>query len=578
MPDQFRRDRFQRRLSALKLERESFDAHYKSLAQFVSPRRGRFQRNERNKGGRTFWNQIINSQATWAHRVATAGMFNGIMSPSRPWLMLETNDADLLEFGPVKEWFYLVQEAMRRIFNAGNLYNMAPVMISEEILFGTGCMSHVDDPQHLARFYAHTVGSYFIAQDDRFVVSTIAREFERTVEQIVSQFSRSGEVNPKISPAVRRQYDLGNYDSWHPVVQFVEPNRDFRPGSLRLRDRAFRSVHYEPGNADKNAFLLESGFDEFPFYCPRWQLTNEDVYGTNCPGMTALGDVRQLQLQERRKAQGIDKMVAPPLHGPAILRNQAVSSLPTGSTFYDAPGQQNVLRPIYEVKLPIGELSQDMDRVEGRINRDFFVDLFLAISAMEGVQPRNQLELTQRNNERLLQLGPTLERQFGEFLDPMVARTFNQMIRVSFDVRGELLPDALIPPPPPALQGRPLRARYISTLAMAQQAIATGNIDRLVGFAAGMAQAGWPEALEKVDALQAVDEYGTLIGSPPRIIRSDDDVARREEARAQQEQQAANLERAQQVADVAETAGGTTMEEGSVLGQAVRNVGGNPGS
>ena len=85
---------------------------------------------------------------------------------------------------------------------------------------------------------------------------------------------------------------------------------------------------------------------------------------------------------------------------------------------------------------------------------------------MEGVQPRNQLELTPRNQERLLQLGPTLERQFGEFLDPLISRTFNQMIRV---------PD-LVPPPPPELENRPLKPRYISTLAMAQQVISTGNI------------------------------------------------------------------------------------------------------
>ncbi len=569
MPDHNKRDRFQRRLGAMAIERESFDPQYQSLSQFVSPRRGRFTKDKPNKGGRHFWNNIINSQATWALRVSTAGMFNGIMSPSRPWLMLETNDPDLLEFGPVKEWFHVIQEQMRRIFNSSNLYNMAPVMIQEELLFGIGCMSHVDDDQTLARFYTHTAGSYYVSQNDRFKIDTVAREFERTVYQIVSQFSKRGqEVNPAISAAVRRQYDNGNYESWYPVVQFVEPNDNFVPGSLRQTQRSFRSVYYEPGHPDKDAFLADKGFDEFPFYCPRWEVTNEDVYGTNCPGMTALGDVRQLQFQEKRKAQGIDKMVSPSLHGPAVLRNQAVSDLPSGGTFYDAPGQSNVLKPIHEVRLPIGELAQDMERVENRINRAFLVDLFLAITSMEGVQPRNQLELSQRNNERLLQLGPTLERQFGEFLDPMVSRTFNQMLRV----------EGLVPPPPPILQGRPLRARYVSTLAMAQQAVSTGNIDRLIGFAGQMAAAGWPEALEKVDALQAVDEYGALIGTPPRLIRSDDDVAKRAEARAQQEQAAQRMAMAEQGANIAKTMGETNMEQGSVLGQAVRNAGGNPGS
>ncbi len=551
----------------MKIERESFDSQYKSLSQFISPRRGRFERNQRNKGGRHFWNNIINSQATWELRVATAGMFNGIMSPSRPWLALGTNDPDLMEFHPVKEWFHGLQEQMQRIFNSGNLYTMAPVMLREELLFGTGCMSDVDDDQHLSRFYTHTVGSYFLAQNDRFVVDTVGREFERTVSQIVSQFSTRGRVNPAISQAVRDQWDRGNYDQWYPVVQFVEPNPSFVTGSLRQNRRRFRSVHYEPGNFDKDAFLSDRGFNDFPFYCPRWEVTNEDIYGTDCPGMTALGDVRQLQLQEKRKAQGIDKMVSPSLHGPAVLRNQVVKDLPGFGTFYDAPGQNNVLKPIHEVRLPIGELVQDMDRVEGRISRAFYVDLFLAITDMEGVQPRNQLELTQRNQERLLQLGPALTRQFGGFLDPMVARTFNKMMRVP----------GLVAPPPQVLQGRPLVPRYVSTLAMAQQAISTGNIDRLVGFAGGMAAAGWPEALEKVDALQTVSAYGALVGTPPQLIRSDEDVAERAAVRAQQEQIAQRLAMSQQTADIAKTASETDLDEGNLAGQVVKQLGGSAG-
>ncbi len=565
MADHTERDRFQRRVSAMGQERQSFDPQYKNLARFTSPRRGRFHDQQRNKGGKHFWNDIINSEATWALRVATAGMFNGIMSPSRPWLMLETDDPDLLEFGPVKEWFHLVQQAMQRIFNKSNLYAMAPVMIQEQLLFATGCMSHVDDPKDLARFYTHTAGSYLLAQNDRFVVDTVARQFERTVGQIVSEFSvGGGPVNPNISSAVKSQYSNGNLDSWYPLVHFVEPNENFVGESRKPNEREFRSVQYEPGNADKDALLSDKGFNEFPFYTPRWELTNEDVYGTNCPGMTALGDNRQLQLQEKRKAQGIDKMVSPPLHGPAILRNQAVSSLPSGGTFYDAPGQQNVLRSVYDVQLRLDELANDMERVETRIGRAFYTDLFLAITNMEGIQPRNELDLTQRNQERLLQLGPTLERQFGEFLDPMTSRMFNQMVR-----KG-----GLVPPPPEVLQNRPLRPRYVSTLAMAQQSISTGNIDRLVGFAGGMAAAGWPEALEKVDAQQAVDEYAGLIGTPPRLIRSDEDVEERAKARAAIEQRQQQIDMAEQAATVAKTASEASVSEGNLLGQAVKSAGG----
>ena len=563
MPDQTRRDRMMRRLSAMKTERSSFDDQYKKLAEFVSPRRGRFHLNERNRGGQEKWHQIINSQATWALRVATAGMFNGVMSPSRPWLVLETDDPDLSKFEPARRWFFEVRQRMLAIFNASNLYGMMPMMTRELLLFGTGCMSHVDDDEDMLRFYAHTVGSYYIAQSDRFIVDSVYREMDRTVAQIVQQFSERGEINRNISPAVRDRYDRGDYDAWFPVIHVTEPNDNFRLGSKRSSEKPWRSIYFEPGNADRDVLLSDKGFSEFPFYIPRWEVTNEDIYGTDCPGMTALGDIRGLQFMEKRKAMAIDKSITPPMHGPSSLRNQAISHLPAGATFYDAPGQQNILKPVYEVRPQLQDMRLDMSEIEGRINRNFYVDLFKAITNMEGIQPRNQLELSQRDQERLLQLGPTLERLFSEFLDPMTDRTFNQMVR-----------NDLVPPPPPELQGRPLRPKYVSALALAQQAIVTGNIDRLVQFTGSLVSVGWTAALEKLDAAKAVEEYANLIGAPPDLLVPDEIIRQRQEeqAAAQQAQQQAEI--ANQAAQAAQSVGNIETTEGTVAGQMLQRSGG----
>ncbi len=558
----------QKQLGALKTERESFDGQYMSLAQFVDPRRGRFLGNERNKGGRERWNKIFNSEATWALRVAQAGMFAGIMQPTAPWFLLETDDPGFLEFGPAKEWFFLVRQQMNRIFNASNLYNMAPMMLREEILFGTGCMSHVDDRETLARFYTHTVGSYWIAQDDRFVANTVFREYEATVLQIVGQFSVNGKIGENISQRVRDAYANGNYNMWVPVVHAVHPNRNFVTGSLRPNQRPFRSVYYEKGNTDKDVFLSEQGFQEFPFHVPRWELTNEDIYGTNCPGMTALGDVRQLQHQEKKKGQALDMHVTPPLHGPASLQNQAVSMLPGHGTFYDAPSTQNVLKPIYEINPNFGEMGLDMERTERRIGRDFFVDLFLAITEMKGIQPRNQLELSQRHAERLLQLGPTLQRQFTDFLDPTISRTFNQMVRASTTADGQWLEDGIIPAPPPELQNRPLIPRYISTLAIAQQAAETGVIERLGQFTAGLMEAGLSDG-RKFDGDQAIDRYATLIGAPADLVVADEIIAEARQAEQEQAEEERQLAAAQQLASTAQAVGSIPVGEESLAGQLV---------
>lgn len=562
MADQSKRDYYERRLGALKTERSTFEPQYRNIARHISPRRGRFHRNERNRGGQHWWNQIINSQATWALRVGVSGMYAGNMNPTVPWLMLETDDPDIAEYDPARQWFFIVQEQMRRIFNASNLYAMIPVLLREQLLFGTGCMSDVDDDETLSRYYTHTVGGYYLDQNDRYEVDTVYREFDRTVKQIVQQFSSGGQVSKNISAAVRSQWDNGNYDVLYPVRHCVEPNDAYVLGSRRPTEKAWRSVYYEAGQGDRNVVLSDKGFDEFPFYCPRWDVTEDDVYATDCPGMSSLGDVRQLQFQEKRKAQALDLMVAPTLHGPAALANQRVQALPGTGIFYDAPGQNNRLETLFESRPNLEDMGKDLAEVINRINRDFYVDLFLAISAMEGVQPRNYLELSQRNQERLLQLGPTLRRQDQEVMTPLVYRTFSKMVRAG-----------LVPPAPPVLQNRPLKPRFVSPMALAQQAIETGNIDRLLGFIGAAAQFK-PDVVDKANLEQMVDRYGAYIGSPPDLIRSDEEVAAMRQQRAQQEQMLAQLEMGQQAANIAKMAGDTKLDDDNLASRAVEQMGG----
>lgn len=543
------RKRCEERISALSQERESFIPHWKLLSEFVTPRRGRFFTSDRNKGQRRH-NNIINLRGTKAHQIARSGLLAGTMSPSRPWFTLETPNSELMESLAVKDWLHRTEIIIRAILNESNFYSQASTMIGELLLFGTGCMTHEDNFDTVARFYTHTVGSYMIAQNDRFEVDTLGRQFEWTVAQIVGKFGKEN-----CSPTVQQAYDKGNYASWYPVTHLIYPNPERDERSRRNNRKRFRSIYYEPGLPTHDGRLLsDKGFDMFPAYCPRWDVTGEDVYGTDCPGMTALGDIKGLQTKERRKAQAIDKMVAPPLRGPASLKNQPVSQLPGGTNFYAADASGEKLEPLFQVNFPVDQLRADIDADERRINEAFFVDLFLAITMMEGIQPRNELDLMQRNEERLLQIGPVLERLHGEFLNKVIDRVFAQAVAAD-----------ILPPPPPELQGANLRIKYVSALAVAQRAVATGEIDRVAAFAGGLAAAGWAEVLDKFDADQAVDEYAQAIGAPPRIVRTDDAVAELRQARQAEKEAAMAAQMAQSAANTAKMMSDAKTNDQSVL-------------
>ena len=555
------------RVGGMKRLRSSFDDHYLDLANFVTPRRGRFNNgSERNRSARSYWSEIINSRGTQALRTAQAGMFNGIMSPSRPWFQLRLEDPALTEFRPVKQYLFDTRNVMLDLFNATNLYHAAPLMLKEQIQFGTACMSHEDSVLNFAHFQTHTVGSYYIEHDDEQRVNAVAREFEMNCFQIIKKFSPSlRDINQDISTEIRTAYDNGEYDRMFKVVHFVFENPDYIPDSRKPMERKYLSVYFEEASSGNDKYLAKKGHDFFPFYCPRWDTTNEDIYGTDCPGMSVLGDVRQLQFQEKRKAQGLDKIVHPPLHGPSALKNSPIRNLPGGVTLYDSISNSQGLRSVYELNLPLQHMVVDMEKVEGRINEGYFVDLFLAISAMDGIQPRNELELTQRNQERLLQLGPVLEREFTEFLDPLIERTYIQAERAG-----------LLPPLPPELDNDNtfITPKYVSSLAIAQRMVATGAIERLANFTGALAGLGFEEALDRFDVDEAVDEWASLSGVPPSVVVPVDEAQQVREARARERQRIAAIEAGQGVAQIARTAGDTNTGEGTAASDLAEAVGG----
>ena len=58
------------------------------------------------------------------------------------------------------------------------------------------------------------------------------------------------------------------------------------------------------------------------------------------------------------------------------------------------------------------------------MTRAFFADLFLMLARTDNVQPITAAEVAARQEEKLIALGPVLERTNDELLDPMVDRMF----------------------------------------------------------------------------------------------------------------------------------------------------------
>lgn len=557
-----KRQRYDQLRSSLQDDRSTWDAHYQELANFLFPRRTRFFAQDRNKGDKR--NQhIIDSTARFAARTLQSGLHAGLTSPARPWMKLTTHDPELAEYGPVKAWLHLVTQRLRSILIQTNVYNALPVVYGDMGCFATAAMSVVDDAKDLFRCYTYPVGSYWLARDDRGLPSAFLRDYELTVEQCVETFG----VQPgtrdvdwsKFSTTIRRLYEQGQINAPVPVTWAVTRNREVLPGALGPQSFPWSSCHFETGDTNsQDRFLREAGFKTFPIMAPRWDITGEDTYGTDCPGMTALGDVKQLQTEQRRKGQAIAKMVDPPLVGPHSLRNQKTSLLPADVTYVDEREGQKGLRPIHETRIDLQHLAMDIREVQYRIQRAFYEDLFLMLAHSDqygGTQPPTAREIDERHEEKLLALGPVLDRTNDELLDPFIDRVYQKM-----DDAG------MIPEAPSILQGISLKVEYISIMHQAQKLVGVAGLDRFMASTTPLVEL-YPEVRAKIDVMHVVDAYQEMLGIDPRIVRETEKAEQLVAASAQQQQAQMRTEQVGVLAKAAKDAAQAPLEGNTALGQ-----------
>lgn len=531
MAEHTHKERMQARLGALSSERSSWVSQWTDISQNIMPITGRFFTSDRNKGQNRF-SRIYDNTGTIAARTLAAGMLGGLTSPARPWFRLKTGDAALDEYQPVKMWLAQVTRTMQGIFADSNTYRALHSIYMELGLYGTAADTMLDDFDTGIWHYGHTAGEYMLATDYRGVVNTFYREFDKTVAQLVNEFGYKN-----CSTHVRTMYDQGSLDQWVTIVHAVEPRADRDTRKRDSKNMAYSSCYFEKGSDDQKQLLRESGFDRFRVLAPRWITVGQDVYGQS-PGMEVLGDVRQLQHEQTRKSQGIDYQTRPPLQAPTSMKHQVVDGLPGGVTFVDSTGNNAGIRPSWEAQINLNYLLEDIRDVRQRIQSGFYSDLFLMLSGQDTTR-MTATEVAERHEEKLLMLGPVLERLHNELLDPLIEITFDRMLKAG-----------IVPPPPDELNGMALNVDFVSLLAQAQRAVANNTTDRFVGNLGVVAQMK-PEVLDKFDADQWADSYSDQMGVDPSLIVADEQVAIIRQQRAQAQQAAAQQEQAAQMAESA---------------------------
>ena len=538
------RDKLLTRWGQLKSERASWWAHWQEITTYLLPRNGRYFRQDRDKGWRRH-NNIYDNTGTRALRVLGAGMMAGATSPARPWFRLGTADPDLNNYMPVKLWLDDVQKRMGMVFQRSNTYRALHGMYEELGGFGTAASIILPDYKNIIHHYPVTTGEFCVAQDYQGKICTIYREFEKTVGEMVKEFGYK-----QCSKTVQNMYDRGSLDAWVPIIHAIEPRADRDIRKKDAMNMPWASYYFEIGG-ERNKYLRESGFKEFPAVVPRWATAGGDIYG-NSPAMEALGDIKQLQHEQLRKAQAIDYQTMPPLQVPTSMKNRDVERLPNGITFVDANSPSGGIKSMFEVNLNLDHLLMDIQDCRERVRGAFYADLFLMLANATDTR-MTATEVAERHEEKLLMLGPVLERLHNELLDPLIETTFSRMLEAG-----------VLPPPPEEMQGMELNVEFVSMLAQAQRAIGTNGVDRFVGNL-GMVAQYKPDVLDKFNADEWADAYSDMLGVDPKLIVANDQVAIVRDARNKAAAAQAQTEAMHTQSEVARNLAGAQTTEPSAL-------------
>lgn len=521
------RTKVEDRLQALKSLREDYDTECYDIARFMQPSRSRFLhsggRNAAGSSGkksgkadrnvRRHWNnKLSNSHGIKTSRVLGNGMTSGLTSASRPWFTLGVADDELMDDPEVRAWLSEVEKGTYRFLSGTNFYGAAKSGYAENGLFGTEAAVMIEHPERGLVFHNLTFGEYWIACGDTREPDVLYRQCPMTVRECVQMFGSD------VSPRVQQLYDKGSYTDIVSMYQALEPDSDY---AGEFGQFPWRSVYWD-ADQDKQHITRLSGFYDKPFWAARWDVASGETYGSS-PAMDALPVVRDLLMETRRGNELLDQIAKPEKIAPPNVR---LTGQPGRVVTASGVTKENIVVPYVPDQRTLEQVERRKDRLEREVDELMYADLFMAITNMQGIQPRNMEEIASRNEEKLTQLGPVIERVATEKLEVVIDRVFGVQLR-----------GGMVPPVPEALAERKLEVEFVSILSQMQRMVGIGQIERTAAFIGNLAGLK-PDAADKLNTDEMIDEYAERAGSPPKIIRADKEVKKDREARAQQEQMA----------------------------------------
>lgn len=448
------------------------------------------------------------------------------------------------------EFMETVNDVMPHILNMpdAGAQNSLMECVLDMVIFGIGAVC-VDDVKASIttpiRYYAADAKVMNIDENQWGSVDTVYLNKEMSVMKVVDKYGFDN-----CSKQIQAVYEGPGRDQKVKILHAIQPRLERDPLKLGNLDMAYGSYHVE---LDSKHVLKESGYNEMPVIVSRfWKIVGE-MQGRS-PAMDALPDIRALnklvEMFERAGEMGLDP--------PKMISSEDVlgaGKIPWGPGV-DIPVHWNArmgtdrMKPI-EIIQTVQNPSWALERI--RDLREFIQQAFMVqqLTDLNNTSRQTLGEAQIRNELRMFQIGPILNRLLSELLGPLLERSFNILLARGFFgvVRGSAqdyrLQAAGITPKyisqdfinkrQMGLKG--YRINFISPAARLMKLEEKQGLQELMATVQQMGQGGWPNAYDLINADEFIRISQRLSGANGRALNSPDAVKKLRQARAQQSTQ-----------------------------------------
>ena len=509
-----------KRFDYLKSRRDNWDTHYQELADYMLPRKADIVK-KRSRGEKRM-ELIYDGTALQSIDLMAAFLHGMLTSGASPWFHLDVKDEMINRDDDVREWLQDTSMRMMQAFQRSNFETEVHEAYVDLVVFGTACMFCEMDRKNL-RFSTRHISEYYVQEDQYGMVNTVYRLYKMTANQAVDRFGLE-----RVGDFIRKKHEK-NGDEEVEILHAVMPRTDRDVTSPDNLNMPFMSVYVCKATGME---ISQGGFEELPYVVPRFLKATGEVMGRS-PAMTALPDVKMLNLMSKTIIQAAQKQIDPPLLVPDDGFLLPIRTQPGGLNFFRS-GSRDTITPLNTgANIPIGLNMEEQRRAA--IRQAFYVDQILTA----GSPQMTATEVIQRQEERMRVIGPVLGRLMNEMLRPLIDRVFALMLR-----------NDLLAPAPEILQGRDIDIEYVSPLARAQKSSSLNNTMRALEILLPLAQS-LPVG-DHLDPDGLVRHVTDSLGVPKSTLRTQREVNDTREARAQAEQE--QLQRQRDQEDVYTTA------------------------